>query len=161
MQAANYPHWKAATTAEVMAWPDACDDDGTDLALTVEDEYGLDDAEHAEIMRDVRQRFDDVATIKWVQKLHDQFGHPSGRALAAALKEMHFSPEVVRCAQMYVCEICLRRQRPRAHRVVSLSTATMFNQVVDVDTFYVEWDGKRVKVFSILWTRIPGTKLTR
>lgn len=56
----------------------------------------------------------------------------------------------MRCAQMYVCEVCHKRQRPGAHRVVSLPTASKFNQAVGVGVFHVAWDSVRRKLFSTM-----------
>jgi len=92
--------------------------------------------EMKELLGDLKQKFD-LVTIRTVSKLHDQFGHPSAQALAAALTAMKADPEWIACAKLYVCETCLNKQKKTSVRIVALPKAKSFNQVVDIDVFHL------------------------
>ena len=140
----NYPGRMAAAMAKymVLATPD-------EAHVMEEAQDELENIEHRDILKELRAKFS-VVTIRTVAKLHEQFGHPAATALAASLKDMQADEEWIACAALYVCEECLRRQRPRSVRVVSLPRATYFNEIVETDVFQVMWRGTKRFIMSIL-----------
>jgi len=94
-----------------------CDLDGFPSDTHYDDVLALEETvdefekiEMKELLGDLKQKFD-LVTIRTVAKLHDQFGHPSAQALAAALAAMKADPEWIACAKLYVCETRLGRQK--------------------------------------------------
>ena len=101
-----------------------------------------------------------IDEVKWVEKVHIQMGHPSSDALAAALKEMNADDRLVSCARIYICEICPKRQRPKAVRIARIPKDRGFNDTIDIDTFHVNWN-RSISSSVLSWTRARGTKSTR
>ena len=126
------PRHMAKAIAEIMAIPD-----GEHETFPVETQ---DPNLEADLLK--AQRFPDVV-IQQVKKMHDQLGHPNNRKLAQAMKGAGASKEKIACANNYVCEYCLRRQRPKATIIVALPRAKSFNDVVNMDTYYVAHGPKR------------------
>ena len=141
----NYPHQMAKELARLMS------ETKNELVLNLEDVTSddFDKIEYSELYTELLNRFE-IGVVKWVAKVHDQLGHPSSAALAAALQEMKADELFVQCARLFLCEACLRRQRPKRMRVASLPRASYFNEVVDADTFFLIWKGKKKKIFSIM-----------
>ena len=106
-------------------------------------EYNLD------LLKALRKKHADV-TIKQVKKYHDQLGHPSNIKLMAALKDIGATAAVISCAREYACEACLKRQRPRAARIVALASAKAFGDVVDMDTYHIKHGTKKYKVLALM-----------
>ena len=140
-QAQNYPKQMCKGAALLIVVTSFCDlkVGAHDSVLALEETMDeFENIEMKELLKDLRQKFD-LVTIRAVAKLHDQFGHPSAQALAAALTAMKADPEWIACAKLYVCETCLGRQKKSSVRIVALPRATSFNQVVDIDVFHLLW----------------------
>ena len=129
----------AKAIAEILS----LDDEQVVTVDATEPDYSLD------LLKALRKKHAD-ATIKQVKKYHDQLGHPSNARLMKALKDTGATDLVISCAREYACEACLKRQRPRAPRVVSLPTARQLNDIVDMDTYYVKAGAKKYKVLALM-----------
>ena len=137
----NYPARMAAAMAKYVVL--SSDNETLTDALTLEEAGGyLERIENKDLLKHLRERFD-VVTIRAIAKLHEQFGHPAARTLAASLKGMNAEEDWVSCATLYQCEECLERQRPFAVKVVALPRASYFNEVVETDIFQNLWRGKK------------------
>lgn len=88
--------------------------------------------------------------LKAISMLHRQLGHPSAQRLVAACKERDFPKEFIQVARQYKCPTCWSKQEPKAVRVATLKKAPHFNHTVAIDTFYIEWDGEKKAVLTIL-----------
>ena len=91
-----------------------------------------------------------VEALKAITLLHRQLGHPSAQKLVIAVKQRDFPKEYVQVARNYKCPTCWSKQEPKAVRVATLRKAPHFNHTVAIDTFYVEWDGEKKGVLTIL-----------
>ena len=73
-------------------------------------------------MKELATKFD-AQTIRTVAKLHDQFGHPSAKALAHELHMRKCPKSWVACAKIYTCEWCVTQRKPGLVRVASIPRA--------------------------------------
>ena len=119
------------------------------------DPEGEDDAEpmtdpgYKDLMTELRAKFDHVLLRK-ISKLHDQFGHPSAKALAKELTKRKCPKELILCAGVYTCPTCFAVSKPALSRVAALPTAQFFNHVVDSDNFVVKWAQRNRRIQSIM-----------
>ena len=98
--------------------------------------------EYKEGMKELATKFD-AQTIRTVAKLHDQFGHPSAKALAHELHMRKCPKSWVTGAKIYTCEWCATQRKPGLVRVAAIPRAQFFNHVVDTDINIVNWQGKK------------------
>ena len=84
-----------------------------------------------------------LEALKSVAMLHKQLGHPSGVKLVNAVKERDLPPEYPQVARKYKCPTCMKKQEPKKVRVANLHKAPHFNHTVAMDTFFMEWNGKK------------------
>ena len=102
-------------------------------------------AEYKKGMKELAAKFD-AQTIRTVAKLHDQFGHPSAKALAHELHMRKCPKSWVACAKIYTCEWCATQHKPGLVRVAAIPRAQFFNHVVDTDIYIVKWQGKKRRI---------------
>ena len=125
--------------------------------VTEDGEKDLEGKEFSEILADLRARFD-LGTIRAVMKMHSMLGHPSPKALATSLELMQAQESWVKCARLYQCEDCLKRQRPKAVRVATLPRAKTFNETVDTDNFHILWKNERRGSSTRSWTSTADSR---
>ena len=106
-------------------------------------------AEYKQGMKELAAKFD-AQTIRTVAKLHDQFGHPSAKALAHELHMRKCPKSWVACAKIYTCEWCATQHKPGLVRVAAIPRAQFFNHVVDTDIYIVKWQGKKRRIQAIM-----------
>ena len=106
-------------------------------------------AEYKQGMKELATKFD-TQTIRTVAKLHDQFGHPSAKALAHELHMRQCPKSWVACAKIYTCEWCATQRKPGLVRVAAIPRAQFFNHVVDTDIYIVKWQGKKRRIQAIM-----------
>ena len=136
-----------------------------DILMISDDALAVDAADqdyNLDLLKALRRKHAD-ATIKQVKKYHEQLGHPSNAKLVNALKDTGATTAVVSCAREFACEACLKRQRPRAPRIVALATAKAFNDIVDMDTYHLKVGNKKYKVLALMdeYTRYEVDHLIR
>lgn len=85
-----------------------------------------------------------------VASLHRQLGHPSRSKVVLAVKTRHLPNEFVQVARRYKCPTCLGRAQPKNVGVARFDKSPHFHHSVAIDTFYIEWDGKKRAVFTIM-----------
>ncbi|CAK0792453.1 unnamed protein product [Prorocentrum cordatum] len=142
----NYPRSMAFQAAICIV-----DDPQNESSYAVEEmtQEEFDKIEYKEVWKNLLEKFT-LDEVKWVEKVHVQMGHPSSEALAAALKEMNADDRLVSCARIYICEICLKRQRPKPVRIARIPKDRGFNDTIDIDTFHVKWNDKHKLIFTIM-----------
>ena len=101
-----------------------------------------------EHLKDMRKKFG-AETVRTVLKLHRMLGHPPTAALAAHLRHAGAEAEWIQCAKELKCQHCKERERPRAVRVARIPRASHFNELVEMDTFYVMHKEEMRKVLTI------------
>jgi len=73
---------------------------------------------------------------KKIEKLHQQFGHPTSKRLIQLLKDAGIDDEL---CFIYVeevsdsCEICIKYKKTPSRPIVSVNMAKEFNEVVAID----------------------------
>lgn len=90
--------------------------------------------------------------LQFVAKIHRQLGHPSQQTLLVALKtrDPPLPPEYLKVARNYKCPLCFEKQEPKSVRVATLQRSPHFNHTIAIDTFYVEIDGEKHAVFTVM-----------
>ena len=106
-------------------------------------------AECKQRMKELATKFD-AQTVRTVAKLHDQFGHPSAKALAHELHMGECPKSWVARAKIYTCEWCATQRKPELVRVAAIPRAQFFNHVVDTDIYIVKWQGKKRRIQAIM-----------
>ena len=101
-----------------------------------------------EHLKEMRRKYG-AETVRTVLKLHRMLGHPPTAALAAHLRHAGAEAEWIQCAKELKCQHCKERERPRAVRVSRIPRADHFNELVEMDTFYVMHKGEMRKVLTI------------
>ena len=79
-----------------------------------------------------------------------QYNHPTRERLARELLDARLDPVLVACAKEFLCEVCLGRMRPKTVRVVAVVAENFFNDFIEMDVFYVRWNGKKRRVLTIM-----------
>ena len=75
-----------------------------------------------------------------VQKLHNNLGHPTTRALVRLLEEGRARKEIIDAAKEYVCPSCARHPGPGTRRPAAMPASREFNQVLGLDCFkFKQW----------------------
>ena len=85
-----------------------------------------------------------------VSKLHRQLGHPSNEKLCKALKDAKFPDEVTQVAKTYECGNCSSDVQRKLAKPGSLPQASHFNELMEVDTFHVKWQDKRIRILAAI-----------
>ena len=85
--------------------------------------------EYKQGMKELATKFD-AQTNRTVAKLHNQFGHPSAKALAQELHMRKCPKPWVACAKICTCEWCPTQLKPGLVRVASLrGTGLLFENI--------------------------------
>ena len=125
------------------------------FSIDIETCYPIDAAHNSPIdeykqgMKELATMFD-AQPIRTVAKLHDQFGHPSAKALTHELHMRKCPKPWVACAKMYTCEWCATQRKLGLIRVAAIPRAQFFNHVVDTDIYIVKWQGKKRRIQAII-----------
>eukprot|EP00913_Durusdinium_trenchii_P000385 g353.t1 len=85
-----------------------------------------------------------------VNKLHRQLGHPSNDKLCKALKDANFPTEVIQVAKTYECGNCSSDAQRKLAKPGSLPQASHFNELMEVDTYHVKWQDKRIRILAAI-----------
>ena len=85
-----------------------------------------------------------------VAKLHRQLGHPNNDKLVRALRQAKMDEAIVACAKDYKCDVCATVKNKELDKPASLSQASHFNEIIEMDIFHLKWDGVKKKVFAII-----------
>ena len=72
-----------------------------------------------------------------VKRLHNNLGHPEAKTLIRALRTCGASEDAVEAAKRLRCDVCYRMHLPSTRRPSQLPRATVFNELVAVDLFWV------------------------
>ena len=79
---------------------------------------------------------DEKEKRKKIEKLHQQFGHPTSKRLIQLLKDAGVEDEICNVYAEEVsdaCEICMKYKKTPSRPVVSVNMAKEFNEVVAID----------------------------
>ena len=85
-----------------------------------------------------------------VAKLHRQLGHPNNDKMVRALRQAKMDEAIVECAKRYRCDTCATMKNKELDKPASLSQASHFNEIIEMDIFHLKWDGVKRKVFAII-----------
>lgn len=85
-----------------------------------------------------------------VAKLHRQLGHPNNDKLMRALRQAKMEESIVQFAKNYKCDVCASMKQKELEKPASLSQASHFNEIIEMDIFHLKWDGVKRKVFAII-----------
>ena len=85
-----------------------------------------------------------------VAKLHRQLGHPNNDKMVRALRQAKIDEAIVECAKRYRCDTCTTMKNKELDKPASLSQASHFNEIIEMDIFHLKWDGVKRKVFAII-----------
>ncbi len=88
--------------------------------------------------------------LQVVAKLHRQLGHPNGDKLVRALRQAKMDESIVACAKNYKCDTCAAMKNKELEKPASLSQASHFNEIIEMDIFHLKWDGVKRKIFAII-----------
>lgn len=88
--------------------------------------------------------------LQIVNKLHRQLGHPGNEKLVKALKDAKFPDEVIDCARRYKCDICQGDALKKCAHPASLTGASFFNEVIEMDTFRMKWNDQKVRILAVI-----------
>ena len=89
-----------------------------------------------------------------VAKLHRQLGHPNNDKLVRALRQAKMDEAIVACAKDYKCDVCATMKNKELDKPASLSQASHFNEIIEMDIFHLKWDGvKRRSLRSSMSTQ--------
>ena len=86
--------------------------------------------------RKLRQEFG-ANIVRYVERLHRNMGHPRPDILVKMLQAASATSEVVSCARLYRCAVCLQRRRPNQAPKTGVIKETLFNGTVQIDFFKV------------------------
>ena len=85
-----------------------------------------------------------------VAKLHRQLGHPNSDKLVPALRQAKMDESIVACAKNYKWDTCATMKNKELEKPASLSQASHFNEIIEMDIFHSKWDGVKKKIFAII-----------
>ena len=88
--------------------------------------------------------------LQIVNKLHKQLGHPGNDKLVKALQDAKFPEEVVGCARKYKCDICQGEALKKSANPGTLTEATYFNEIIEMDTFHMKWNDEKVRILAVI-----------
>ena len=64
--------------------------------------------------------------------------------------DTNMSKEHSACARLFLCALCLARQRPKLFRAAALRVLTHFNHTIDIDGFFILWRNIKTRILSIM-----------
>ena len=79
-------------------------------------------------------------------KLHRQLGHPNNSKLVCALCDANINEAIVKEAVDYECDVC--KPGKALEKPAALRRASYFNEVIEMDTFHIKWDGAKRKILA-------------
>ena len=91
-----------------------------------------------------------AAAKRIVAKLHRQLGHPNNQKLVQALRDAKISMMVVKEAVDYKCDVCEAHKTKPLEKPAALSRASHFNEMIEMDTFHMKWNGEKRKILAII-----------
>ena len=67
-----------------------------------------------------------------------------------ALQDAKFPEEVVSCARKYKCDIYQGEALKKSANPGTLTEATYFNEIIEIDTFHMKWNDEKVRILAII-----------
>ena len=83
-----------------------------------------------------------------IKRIHNNLGHPTAEKLAAHLKRLKFSQELIDGAGDYLCQSCSERVGPKLTTPGKLKEPKEFNEVITLDGF--EWKSSSGQKYYVI-----------
>ena len=131
---------EALVENEVFANDEALTDDVVPVDAEDRENVIAEPAEHVPEEEEYQRlpRETSMTVEQLVKRAHNGLGHPGNDRLVRILKDAKASDEAIRCARTLSCPICQKHQAVRPCRSAAPPKELQFNEVVGVDTLWLQ-----------------------